>query len=153
VPLNYIRHYEKSFKTILKAIDFNASKVCFKRLIFQPMPVVLYTWDGWWQDMACSSVGPSSLFQRWNLLIRQNYGLLTTENMPTNTKMRVLLVIRKSSKSDDIKYISRVFANEDEIVSSLSKISGIELVVQDLAAISFEEQVKLLASVRCVHER
>jgi hypothetical protein len=38
-----------------------------------PRPVLLFTWDGWWNDMKCSFVGPSSLFQRYNLQTRANY--------------------------------------------------------------------------------
>ena len=81
---HYDRHYEVSFGRLFKAVNFaeqganvqGRSTVCFKRLIFQPIPLILFTWDGWWQDMKCSFVGPSSLFQRWNLKLRSNYNLL-----------------------------------------------------------------------------
>jgi hypothetical protein len=140
------RHYELTFKDILKAIDFGpTAKVCFKHLIMQPKPLILFTWDGWWQDMKCSFVGPSSLFQRWNLQVRQKYDLLRREAMPTNEKLQILLIIRKS-KSNIPMYTSRVFANEGEIVSALKTIQGAELVVQDLAALSFTQQVQLISS-------
>ncbi len=80
-----------SFGRVFKAVDFanqrtdvqGRSTVCFKRLIFQPIPLILFTWDGWWQEMKCSFVGPSSLFQRWNLQLRSNYNLLVRNSYGT----------------------------------------------------------------------
>ena len=47
------------FSRILKAKDFASQgqpKVCFKHLIMQPRPLILFTWDGWWQDMQVGTV-------------------------------------------------------------------------------------------------
>jgi hypothetical protein len=66
------KHYSTAFARILTAKDFasrDRPTVCFKRLIMQPRPLVLFTWDGWWQDMKCTFLGPSSLFQRWNIQV------------------------------------------------------------------------------------
>mmetsp|Transcript_23764 Transcript_23764/g.32531 ORF Transcript_23764/g.32531 Transcript_23764/m.32531 type:complete len:375 (+) Transcript_23764:2-1126(+) len=146
------RHYEVSFARIVKAVDLAdqsagpGSTVCFKRLIFQPIPLVLFTWDGWWQEMKCSFVGASSMFQRWNLHIRLNYGLLSPPLMPTNQRFQILLVVRRLAGDHSSMYTSRIFANEPDIVRSLQSLPDVKLVVQDLAALSFEEQIKLIAS-------
>jgi len=145
------RHYELEFARVLKATDFferNKPRVCFKRLIMQPRPLVLFTWDGWWQDMKCTFLGPSSLFQRWNYAIRENYGLLSSNpsTLPTNQHVQVLLIVRVA-KATGAQQSSRVFANEDEIKDALSKLPGVSIfVAQDLATIPFEEQVRLVAN-------
>ncbi len=99
--------------------------------------------------MRCSFVGPSSLFQRWNMQIRNNYGLLRPEMVPTNDRIQVLLIIRSISKHSSGQS-GRVFRNPNELVASLSTIEGIELIVKDLASLPFEEQVRLIGSVSLV---
>ena len=54
VFLFHVRHYDVSYKYIVKAADFGKHKVCFKQLVMQPRPMVLFTWDGWFQDMPCT---------------------------------------------------------------------------------------------------
>lgn len=92
--------------------------------------------------MKCSFVGPSTLFQRWNLHIRNNYGLLDEARMPTNKIITLLLVVRQAKGSET----SRVFANPSELQSALRSIDGVAVVVQDLSLLSFTEQVQLVAS-------
>lgn len=83
-PNKYFKHYDLTFRRVIKAIDFGKnSKVCFKKLIMQPRPVIPYIKDGWLHDIKCSFTGPSSLFQRYNLQIRQIYNLIRQETMPT----------------------------------------------------------------------
>jgi hypothetical protein len=43
-------------------------------------------------------------------------------------------------------YTSRIFGNEDEIVKALKGLPGMNLIVQDLAKLTFEEQVRLIAN-------
>ena len=62
----------------------------------QPRPEIAFTRDGWKQDLRCSYMGPSSLYQRWNLNMRKDNGLLTTEAMPTNEFFSVLLITKAS---------------------------------------------------------
>ena len=147
-------HYEKTFARVLKASDFahDNGTVCFKKLVVQPKPLILFTWDGWWQDMPCSFVGPSSLYQRWNLQVRDKYGLLGEEHMVTNKKMRLLFISRRKASSEDSVglssyYSSRVISNEAEVLAALQAIPDLEVVHIDLAALSFEEQVRLISSV------
>lgn len=120
--------------------------VCVKRLIFMPRPLILFTWDGWWTDMKCSFVGPSSLFQRWNTQVRNNYGILHQNIEHPQGKIRVL-VIKRSTKSSASMYTSRVIRNMDEIEKGLIEINDADVIVQDLGGMSMEEQVKLIASV------
>ena len=139
-------HYKTAFKKVYKAIDFGASKVCFKKLIVQPTPVLLFTWDGWWQDMDCTFKGPSSMFQQWNMQIRQNYGILNEESIKTNDRMQILLIIRTSTSSDP-HYSSRVYSNTNQIIQALNTLSsrGITIVAQDLADLKFQDQIKLIS--------
>jgi len=92
--------------------------------------------------MKCSFIGPSTLFQRWNLHIRNNYGLLNEGRMPTNANISVLLVVRQPKGSET----SRVFKNPSELLDALSRIEGVAVVMQDLSTLSFTEQVQLVAS-------
>jgi hypothetical protein len=126
--------------------DQGGSTVCFKRLIFQPIPLILFTWDGWWQEMKCTFVGPSSLFQRWNLQVRNNYDLLTPREVEGPEPLNVLLIVRRLGHDHSSMYTSRIFGNEDEIVKALKGLPGMNLIVQDLAKLTFEEQVRLIAN-------
>lgn len=75
----YFRTYEKNFNRIIRANQFDTdSTVCFKKLIMQPKPSIPFAKNGWLHDTRCSLTGPSSLFQRWNLQVRNSYGLLTS---------------------------------------------------------------------------
>jgi hypothetical protein len=98
-PNDYFYHYFKAFRRVLRAADFGpTAKVCFKNLIMQPKPEVLFSRDGWRHDLRCSLVGPSSLHQRWNLQMRINLGLMTLDGgLVTEFIFRILL-IRKASK-------------------------------------------------------
>lgn len=145
----YHRHYEKSFASVWGANDFarrGQPKVCFKRLLMQPRPVVLFTWDGWWNDVECTFLGPSSMFQRWNLQIRQNYGLLTPEAMPTNDRLQVLLLVRQGRAVGGSHQMSRVFGNLEAITAALNETLGSSFLAVDLATLPFEEQVRLVHS-------
>lgn len=112
----------------------------------QPRPLILFTWDGWWQDMACTFLGPSSLFQRWNINIRSNYGLIDN-NMPTNTAIQILLVVRRARSGSGLATQgTRVFENLKEIEEMLRSIPQVQLVSQDLSLLSFNEQVRLVGN-------
>ena len=141
-------HYKSNFRRVLKAVDFGGGKVCFKKLLFQSRPLVLFTWDGWWVDMPCTFKGPSSLFQRWNLQIRQNYDLLRDEDMPTNRRTQILLIIRTLKSGSNSMYGTRTFGNTDAILEGLRAFEsqGVSVVAKDLAQLAFEEQIRLIAS-------
>lgn len=69
----------------------------------------------------CVSSGMSSLFQRWNLQVRQNYNLLTAEALPSPTVLRVLLISRSAPTSgpNSTHILSRMFTNTQELQSAL----------------------------------
>lgn len=152
-------HYERNFAKILKANDFSRllastqgpgkGNVCAKRVIFMPRPVMLYTWDGWWQDMRCSFIGASSLFQRFNLQVRQLYQLLENSNSDNNQGevVRVLLIKRRINPGGATQG-SRVYKNGEDIEKAISSIPHVKLIAVDLVDFSFEEQVKLISSVQ-----
>lgn len=89
--------YFKIFKNILQGSAFrkyhnslssSSSKlksattttVCLQRVLLQPQPSKPFIWDSWFKDNGCSFIGPSTLFQRWNLAIRSAYGLNGLDN-------------------------------------------------------------------------
>jgi translation initiation factor 1 (eIF-1/SUI1) len=103
--------------------------------------------------MPCSFVGPSSLYQRWNLQIRQLYGLYPLKKVEESEEIRILVIKRTLGKgSGGLMYTSRVFTNLEEIVSRLKQrfSSGISVIVEDLATLSFEEQIRLIHSVSLI---
>jgi hypothetical protein len=145
------RHYELAFREVLKLSHFPTdAKLCVKQLLFMPRPLVLFTWDGWWQDMPCSFLGPSSLFQRWNINIRQNYRLLPHSNnsmIPISAQnqgsdaIKILLLERRASSSIP-QQSSRVLSNAGDALEALRKIEGVGVTFLDLSSLSFEEQIR-----------
>ena len=129
------------YKALVKAADYLKKKVCFKKLVMQPHPMVLFTWDGWNQDMPCTFKGPSSLFQRWNLQIRDAYSL---PSPISRDKAVILVLIRKGRMGDGSISTVRYIANSMEVVNGLSGIDGAAVTAADLADYSFDEQLQLV---------
>jgi hypothetical protein len=127
--------------------------VCIKHLVFMPRPVVLFTWDGWWTDMECTFVGPSSLFQRWNLHIRNNYGLLNSDMFgKVSDTWNILIILRRIGSSrgrkgqSDELYTSRLISNENDVIQAMKTLPNVVVNAVDLSKLSFEAQVALMAS-------
>lgn len=77
-------HYYNS----LTGADFKSGTLCIKQLLIQPLPPKFFIWESWFTDMPCSlSIGPSSLYQRWNLHVRHAMGRLTTTTTWTENKL------------------------------------------------------------------
>ena len=180
--------YNVTFRRILKAVDFTESKakLCFKKLIMPPRSIVQFHADSVGgaalasttaaectaitqagagtgeQDPAVAVhryvAGISSLFQRWNLQLRQNYELLRLDAMPTQETLQLLLITRMPPPHgpNTTHVLSRMYANTDQIVSALTAFvvqqnaqhpsTPMKLVVQDFLSISFSDQVRLIAS-------
>ena len=160
-PSAYFKLYELAFRRILKAVDFGKSAtVCFKSLLMQPRPEVAFTRDGWKQDLRCSSVGPSALYQRWNLNMRGHFGLLTPEAMPTNEFFSILLITKaaKIGNDRDNSPSARGIANVAEVVAVLEGITPPDgapliVIVEDFGTgrnLTFEQQVVLISSASVV---
>lgn len=103
-PNEYFSYYTKSFRRILRAKDFGTFKVCFKNLIMQPKPEIQFTRDGWKNDLRCSMIGPSSIFQRWNLQMRESFGLLSLSALQTNEIFTILLITKASKLGSSIQF-------------------------------------------------
>ena len=88
----------------------------------QPRPEIAFTRDGWKQDLRCTYLGPSSLYQRWNLQMRKDQGMLTTEAMPTNEFFSVLLITRASKilASTDGKFFEWMIVGMNEIYAIIT---------------------------------
>lgn len=135
-------HYELEFARVLKANDFattvKGGTLCMKRLIFMPRPLVLFTWDGWWQDMPCTFIGPSSLYQRWNLQVRSLYNLLEApQPQSSSDKTRILLINRRTT---------RIMSNIDTAKAELEKLQDVVVTVKDMAGMSLEQQMSVMNS-------
>eukprot|EP01041_Mallomonas_annulata_P010720 gene10720-22385_t len=138
---------------LIKAASLYPKKACFKHLVIQPKPLML---DGWWQDMPCSFLGPSSLYQRWNIQLRHNYEILTASrdsssafvspHMPTDSVLQVLLVVRQGASGDGSIRSSRFYLNTDEIIATLTSIENIKLIAMDIGTLSFESQLRLIGN-------
>jgi len=97
----------------------------------------------------------SSLFQRWNLQVRQNYHLLSLEALPSPTVLRVLLISRSppSAGPNSTHILSRMYTNTQQIVSALqvyaeskNKMSPyrVEITHSAFSSLSFLDQVTLM---------
>jgi hypothetical protein len=92
--------YNRTFQIMLKGRDFGASNVCMQHVLLQPAPPKFFIWDSWFRDNDCTLRGPSTLFQRYNLHLRHNFGLLANDDSyPTNERIRVVLIERKQYKN------------------------------------------------------
>eukprot|EP01038_Epipyxis_sp_PR26KG_P010549 gene10549-14171_t len=176
-PNHFFRTYDASFRRVIKAIDFAEpvpSKVCFKKIVFQPKPNIPYKWDRSYSSIdsiedtnmcrpTTNSSAHSSLFQRLNLQIRNNYGFLVES--PTQQSFNILLIVRNEMKGSlpltpqkAASITSRIFSNLPEIVIGLKRLIkqqnehlnrnniNFNIVVQDLLLLSFEQQVQLISN-------
>jgi hypothetical protein len=100
IDSEFFRVYRKTFRSVLSGKrDFGeSSTLCLQRVIMQPSPPTLYTWDSWAFDNDCSFRGPSSLFQRFNVHVRNKLGLLRQNQ--TQTHLSILLLFRKQVKNN-----------------------------------------------------
>jgi hypothetical protein len=154
-PNAFFLPYEKNLNSIMKGVDFGSSTLCVQRLIVQPVPPRFFIWESWFTDMPCSFIGPSSLYQRWNMHVRHSYGLLPDSSTHRlNRRPQVLLVVRNEKTNLwGSSRTSRNFLNKDAITAGLKsaldaivpEIGSYSLVVQELSLLSLEEQLQLIA--------
>ncbi len=93
--------YNKTFDVMVRGRDFGARTLCLQNVIMQSSPPKFFVWDSWFRDHDCTFRGPSTLFQRYNLETRHNYGLLMDDPdmFETNKAIRVLMLVRKQTKN------------------------------------------------------
>lgn len=149
-PNHFFSTYRQSLHEILKGVDFQGKTMCVKKLLVQPTPPRFFIWESWFINMPCSFIGPSTLYQRWNLHIRQDWGLVSS-NIGTNKKFKVLLIVRNEhSNMWGNQRTSRNYLNLPELQAGLKRFinslgSDFELVVQDLSELNFLQQLQLIA--------
>jgi hypothetical protein len=110
IDSEFFAAYKNTFQAVLSGKEFMSQRtsnqhtnVCIQRVVMQSQPPTLYTWDSWSFDNDCTFRGPSSLFQRFNLHVRKNLGLLTSSgdtNADTQEKLNVLLIFRKKAPNN-----------------------------------------------------
>eukprot|EP01038_Epipyxis_sp_PR26KG_P012586 gene12586-16877_t len=159
-PNSFFRTYYKNFKNVLKGSDYQGKTLCIQRALIQPIPPRFFIWESWFKDLPCSFVGPSSLYQRWNMHVRNSYELINdSEMLITNNKIVILLIVRNMLKNDwGSQRTSRNFLNTKDIEDNIQKTltetilptlpqgHTVELIAKDLGTLSFDEQVKLISS-------
>lgn len=164
-PPSFFQPYYQNFKDFFPGtVVFGNRTVCFERLMIQPHPSKSFVWESWNRDLPCTFLGPSSLYQRWNLHVRYSYGLLDEKLLQTDRELRVLLIDRKENHNDwGTQRSSRIILNMEELNKSLgrsihnweqgedntNKIK-IHFVVKDLASISYIEQLRLISSTSII---
>jgi hypothetical protein len=155
----FYTEYYNHFKQIKRGLDYNNQQVCFEKLITQSLPSRGFVWENWQQDLPCSFVGPSSLFQRYNLQIRSGFQLLPFQQhqkstSTTSSGLQVLLIVRSETKNDWGSYrTSRLMLNSDAVISQLQQLSQgtsttspFKLIIKDMGKMkSYTEQIKLIA--------
>lgn len=144
--------YQKNFKELKRGFDYKGKTVCFEKLLTQPLSPKGFVWEGWNQDAPCSFLGPSSLFQRWNIHNRHSYQLIRPMLKNDHTaKIKVLLIIR--SEGNNVwgsQRSSRMIKNQQEIINQLTQFcenNNLLFHAQDLSQLSFEEQIKLMTTI------
>ncbi|KAJ1396906.1 hypothetical protein B484DRAFT_458801, partial [Ochromonadaceae sp. CCMP2298] len=145
-PNAFFHHYTTSMQHILKGADFQDKTLCVQRLLVQPVPPRFFIWESWFAELPCSFVGPSSLYQRWNVHIRRSSGLL--QHTPER-RMQVLLVVRNENFNPwGNSRTSRNYLNLEQMNSTLAARLGsmeVDLVTADLGKLSFPQQLQLIA--------
>lgn len=161
--------YFPVFKKILRGADFRYSesdkrsrRVCFESLVTQSLPSRGFVWENWQQDIPCSFVGPSSLFQRWNLQLRRSFNLINAVVLQQfkERPLQVLLIVRSEKKNDWGSYrTSRLMENTEDVIASLRQLSSksggnipkFELRVQDMSKVgNLEKQLRLIAETSVI---
>ena len=166
-PNAFFNIYRRSFNSILKGVDFADKTLCIQKVLVQPIPPRFFIWESWFIDLPCSFLGPSSLYQRYNLHVRHSYGLLPEKkgSSVSDNVFSVLLVVRKifqnlwgSNRS------SRNYMNLPEVTSSIEAVLNatqaqmdiqkrkikFQLLALDLNDIDFDQQMKLLGETSII---
>jgi hypothetical protein len=152
-PNHFFLTYQKSLRNILKGIDFHSQTLCAKKLLIQPIPPRFFIWESWFVDLPCSFLGPSSLYQRWNLHVRNDYQLVNIDRSHKNFKWKLLLVVRNEhSNMWGTQRTSRNYLNTEDIQNGIQtfltshqqEFQDFELLAIDLGKLSFEEQLQLI---------
>lgn len=154
-PNVFFTTYRKTMKNILKGIDFTDKTVCIKHLLIQNIPPRFFIWESWFIDLPCSFIGPSTLYQRWNLHVRAAYGLLQRSSNAfysnDQKKVKVLVVVRNEhSNMWGNQRTSRNYLNTPALMEGLKEYSqksphGVEVIFQELGKLSFEQQLELIS--------
>lgn len=165
--------YKLHFKEVLRGYPFaqKGQTVCFEKLITPSLPVRGFVWQQWNVDALCSFIGPSTLFQRFNVHVRRSMGLFPKNTMIKNDStnsvqarsfcpkaVKVVLINRNNTKNMWGNYrSSRVIKNIDALELSLQQIANnaslnfplpIEVITQDFEKFrSYEAQIKFMSDV------
>jgi hypothetical protein len=150
----YAAYFESWFKVMKKARDYDSRRICFKNLYFMPNPGLPWFWNDWGRISDCSLVGPSPLYQSFNVYLlkkwQQAYGALQNpndvfENNNAANTVHVVIEVRAINKfKRDGNSVARHIANLQDLISSIQdKVPNIRVTAQDFAKLNFKEQVAL----------
>ena len=134
------------FNTIMKAKDYGNKKVKFREVYFHPTPGYPWVWMDYNIEAACSLIGPSSIFQSFQLSLMRHWKGKFGENSmlsPPTTSTNVLLNLRKADPKKGASAKARCISNSRELIKELSTIDRVNVIPIDFSNLSFEDQVKL----------
>ena len=160
-PNHFFETYRRAFGALVKGSSFGKKKVCLQRALVQPTPPRFFVRDGWNLDQYCSFVGPSSMYQRFNVHVRNSYGLIKSrEETALSESLRVYFIVRKEiANMWGNMRIARIVLNMETIKKRLqdacSKIKlpngrAVQFDTVDLAALSLTQQMELFSSTSII---
>lgn len=144
-------YFHKWFAEVQRGVERPLKKVCYRSLYFFPQPGVPWFWNNWGRVDECSVRSASPLYQSFSVFLRQRLldalGVSALPSPPTD-HTHVVIEMRqiRPEKKRNAHATARVIANVRELAASLSAIPGVRVTVQDMAQLSFAEQVRLAHS-------
>lgn len=147
--------YKRNFRHIHRGREFESKTVCIKELLAPPRPPKMFVFESWEADLPCSFVGPSTLYQRWNIQVRNSFQLQLLKPIDMQVSFQILLIIRNTTFNNwQGQRTSRNFLNTEEIITSTKSFlksletsldMSIKIIPIDLSNLLFAEQVRLVS--------
>ena len=160
-PNHFFETYKRAFGAVIKGSSFGKKKVCLQRALVQPTPPRFFVRDGWNLDQYCSFVGPSSMYQRFNVHVRNSYGLIkSSEQTVLSQSLRVYFIERKEKANvwGNMR-IARIVLNMESLKRRLREACGaitlpsgraVQFDTVNLAAMTVAQQVELFSSTSII---
>lgn len=141
---------------VVKAVDYQKQKVCFRKLITFPLPGVPWFWNDWGRINDCSLIAASPLYQSFNYYLRKqvsgNRALLKADLAPPPVdKIHIVIEVREINKAKRNNHSSaRHIRNLKEVIAGLQTIPNVMVTAQNFAALDFVQQIQLAHSASII---
>ena len=147
----FYRFLETLYHRVIYASSIADKILCSKKLITftSPRDRFPFIFGGMEYAIECSFRGPSALYQRWNLFVRESFGTLGASALLSSPAgvLNVLLILRGNSSQQVHQQANRDFSSEtkQKLIGRLKKITSIKLAVVDLGQYSMTEQMRIIS--------